>query len=124
MVVTYVCLFRFTYSHLGAVRGTDTTAGGADLAITKLNLLETIDGSVKVEVNVAAIGDEDTVVDIGEALLLELAELAEEAGDVEDDRGTDEVHAVGVDETGGEKVEVILDAIGDCDTAAMLVSVP
>ena len=76
---------------------------------------------MKVEVNVAAVGDEDTVVDVGEALLLELAELTEEAGDVEDDRGTDEVHAVGVDETRGEKVEVVLDAISDCGTAAMSV---
>lgn len=115
------CLLGLPYRHLGAVRGTDTTACGADLAVTELNLLEAIDGSVKVEVDVAAVGDEDTVVDIGEALRLELAELAEEAGDVEDNRGTDQVHAVGVDETGGEKVEVVLDAIGDCHTAVMSV---
>ena len=112
---------KLPYRHLGAVRGTDTTAGGADLAVTELNLLKAIDGSVKVEVDVATVGNEDTVVDIGETLLLELAELTEEAGDVEDDGGTDEVHAVGVDETRGKKMEVILDAIGDCGTAAMSV---
>lgn len=50
------------------------------------------------------IGDEDAVGGV-EALFLQLGELLEEAGHVEDDAGADEVEAVGVDEAGGEEVK-------------------
>ncbi len=69
---------------------------------------------MEVEVDLAAVRDEDSVVDIGQALLLEFGELLEEAGDVEDDTGTNQVHAIRVDEAGREKVEAVRDAIRDC----------
>jgi len=69
---------------------------------------------VKVEVDLATVGNEDPIVDIGKALLFEFGELLEEARDMEDDAGADQVLAVGVDESGGEEVEAVRDAIGDC----------
>ena len=69
-----------------------------------LDFLEAVDGGVEVKVDLAAVGDQDAVVGL-EALLFQLGKLLEEAGDVEDDAGADQVDAVGVDQAGRKKVE-------------------
>ena len=69
---------------------------------------------MEVEVDLATVGHEDAVVHVGEALLFEFGELLEEARDVEDDAGADQVLAVGVDESGGEEMEAVRDAVGNC----------
>ena len=90
-----------------AVAGTDALTGGADLATTQTGLLETIDHRVQVEADVGAIGDEDALGGALKALLLQGSQLLEEARDVDDGTGADEVHARGRDEAGGEDVEVV-----------------
>ena len=67
------------YRRPGAVRWADAPPGGADGVGTELDLLEAVDSDVEVEVNGAAIGDEDAIADIVEALLLERLELGEES---------------------------------------------
>lgn len=108
------CSRRVAYPGLCAVRRANAAPRGANLALAQLHLLETVDGGVEVKVDLAAVRDEDAVVDVGQALGLEFAELLEEARDVEDDAGADEVHAVRVDEAGGEEVEAVRHAVGDC----------
>lgn len=86
---------------LGAVGRSNAPSGGADLAGAQLDLLEAVDGGVQVKVDLAAVRDEDAVAHAGQALFLEALELFEEAGDVEDDAGADEVLALGVDQARG-----------------------
>ena len=66
--------------------------GCPDVGFAQLNLLEPVDFGVQVEIHVTAVGDEDAVVPV-DAVFLEILDLSEETGDVDDAAGADEVHA-------------------------------
>ena len=92
---------RAAYPSLCAVRWANTSPRSANLALAQLNLLEAVDGGMEVEVDLTAVLDEDTVVHVFQALFLQLGKFLEEARNVEDNSGADQVHAVRVDEAGG-----------------------
>lgn len=75
-----------------------TFSGGANLSSAKLALLESINALVEVQDNVGAVGDEQSVLGL-DAMSLELLELLEEAWNVNNGSGTDEVDAGLVDES-------------------------
>jgi hypothetical protein len=66
---------------------------------------------VKVEIDVVPVGYIDTISRILDFLRFDIGELLEERGDVEDDGGTNEVDALGADETGREEVKIVGDGI-------------
>ena len=90
---------------LGRIRGADATAGGADLVITELLLLEAVDAGVQFEVDLGAVADEEVLAGVGQALLLKRGEFLEEGLDVEDDAGADQVGTVRVNQPGRQEVE-------------------
>jgi len=73
----------------------NTLTRGTDLATTKLRLLKTIDDRVQVKADVSAVRDEDALASGGETLLLQGSQFLEEAGDVHDGAGADQVDALG-----------------------------
>lgn len=75
-----------------------TLPGGANLFSAELLLLESINALVEVQDNVGAVGDEQSILGL-DAVSLELLELLEEAWNVNNGSGTDEVDAGLVDET-------------------------
>lgn len=62
---------------------------------------------MQLEANVGAVGDENTLVGGGQALFLEGGQFLEEAGDVHDGSGADEVDTFGGDEARREDMEVV-----------------
>jgi hypothetical protein len=60
---------------------------------------------------VTPVGYVDKISRILDSLRFGIGELLEERGDVEDDSGTNEVDALGAEETGWEEVEIVGDAI-------------
>lgn len=104
---------------LVAVARADTLTGGADLAATETLLLETVNDRVEVEADVCTVRDEDALGSALQALGLDSGQLLEEAGDVEDGTGTDEVDAFGRDQTGGQNVEVVSDVLVDNGVAGI-----
>lgn len=76
---------------LVTVAGADTLTSCANLAATEALLLKTIDNGVEVEADVRTVRDEDALTSGLEALGLELSELLEEARNVDDGSGTNEV---------------------------------
>jgi len=83
-----------------------------NVSSTKLDLLEAIHQLVDIEDNVCPVGDVYPVRGV-EAVLVKCLQLLEEAGHMDNASAADDVDAVGVDETGGEDVEVVCDTIGD-----------
>lgn len=57
---------------------------------------------MKIQVDVDSVGNENAIVDIGETLGIELLELLEERGNVENDGGADVVDASRVNQSRGE----------------------
>lgn len=80
-----------TARSLVTVAGTDTLTSGADLTATETSLLQTIDNRVEIEADVRAVRDEDALASGGQTLGLDLSEFLEEAGDVDDGAGADQV---------------------------------
>ena len=97
----------------GGVAWADATFRGTNGVGAQLRLLGLVDSAVEIKVDVASVGYEDAIVDVLQALLLDGLQFREEGGHVDDDTGSDEVHAVGVHEAGGQEVEVVADAIRD-----------
>lgn len=89
------------------IAGPNALAGSADLATAQLSLLQAIDNGVKIETDVGAIRDEDPLASVLETLFFERGELLEEAGDVDDGAGADEVDAGRGNQARGEDVEVV-----------------
>jgi hypothetical protein len=83
-----------------------------NVSTTELNLLETIHQLVNIEDNVRPVRDVYPVLGV-ETVLVERLQFLEEAGHMDDAAAADDVDAAGVDETGGENVEVVCDTIGD-----------
>lgn len=107
---------------LGGVGRADTLTGGANglLGGGQLLLLETVGQLVEVENQMASRRDEKSVSAL-ETLVLNGLELVEERGHVDHDSGAEQVLAVGVDQTGGQHVEVVLD-IADHNGVSSVVS--
>lgn len=98
----------WTHCSLCRIRRTDAAAGGADLARTKLDLFETVDGDVEIQVDGDTVRDKDAVMDILEALLFQYCQLGEEGGHVEDNSRADEVDlAVLSYQTAREQVKAV-----------------
>jgi hypothetical protein len=106
-------------SSLVTVAGTDTLTGGADLTATETLLLETVDNRVEIEADVRAVRDEDALGGALQTLSLNSSELLEEAGDVEDGAGTDQVDTFRRDQSGGQDVEVVGDVLVDDGVAGI-----
>lgn len=51
-----------------------------DQSTSKFDLFESVDSGVKVEINVHTVRDQDTVVNVGKTLGIQLLELLEEGG--------------------------------------------
>jgi len=64
------------------------------------------------EIDVGAVADKDLLAHMLETLFFEGGKLLEERLGVENNTGANQVVAIGVDETRGEKMEVIRHAIG------------
>ena len=62
---------------------------------------------MEIKVDLAPIGDKYAATDARQALLLQLAKFGKEAGDVEDDSGAYEIHAIRVDEAGRKQMEAV-----------------
>lgn len=62
---------------------------------------------MKIETDVSAIRDENPLASVLETFLFERGELLEEAGDVDDGAGTDEVDASRRDQARREDMEVV-----------------
>lgn len=106
---------------LVAVAGSNTLTGSANLATTKTLLLKTIDDRVEVKADVRTVRDKDALGSALQALGLDGGQLLEEAGDVEDGAGTDEVDAFGGNQTGGQDVEVVGDVLVDNGVAGICI---
>lgn len=74
---------------------------------------------MKVKADVGAVGDEDALAGGGQTLLLQGGQFLEEAGDMHDGAGADQVDALGGDEAGGEDVEVVGDVFVDDGVAGV-----
>lgn len=104
------CSQIVTHRSFCRIRRSNAAASGANLARAKLDFLETVNGNVEVRNDRDAVRDEDTVVNILQALLFQHCQLRKEGGHVEDNTRADEVDlAVLGDQTTGEKVEAIPD---------------
>lgn len=101
---------------------TDTTFRGSDGVGAQLNLLGLVDGAVEVEVDVASVRNEDALVNVLQALLLNGLEFREECRHMDDNTGADQVEAVGVQEAGGKKVKIVVDAVRDDGVAGIVTS--
>lgn len=119
LVVEDVAYPHTAASHLGAVGWANALLGGADEARAQLNLLQAIDHLVQVENDMGAVADEDALARV-EAVLLKSVELLEERGDVDDASGANEIDALGVDQAGGQDVEVVGDTIGNDGVASIV----
>lgn len=95
----------------GGIAGADAALRGSDGVGAQLNLLGLVDSAVEVEVDVASVGDEDALVDILQALLLDRLELREERRHVDDNARADQVEAVGIHEARGQEVEIVADTV-------------
>jgi len=73
---------------------------------------------MQVEVYVTSVRDEDALSHSIEALFLQLGELFEEAGHMENDARTDQVHAVRTDEARWEEMEAVRNAVRHCSARA------
>lgn len=74
---------------------------------------------MQIEADVGTVRDEDAAVDVGETLVCEGAEFLEEAGNVDDGAGADQVDAFRRDEAGGEDVEVVCHGVVDDGVAGV-----
>lgn len=92
---------------LVTVARSNTLARGSDLAATELGLLQTVDHRVQLEAHVRTVRDEDALASSRQTLLLQRSQFLEEAGDVHDGTGTDQVDAFRRDEARGQDVEVV-----------------
>ena len=104
---------------LVAVTRTNTLSGSTDFAPAAFGFFQSIDDGVQIETDVGSIRDENALVDVDKTLAGECAEFFEEAGDVDDGAGADEVNALRRDETGGENVEVIGHGVVDDGVAGI-----
>lgn len=87
---------NFTDAHTAArglvtVARTNTLASGANLTATKTSLLQTIDNRVQVKADMCAVRNKDATTGGSQTLGLKLSEFLEEAGDVDDGSGTNQV---------------------------------
>jgi hypothetical protein len=91
-----------------------TLAGGANLPLAQFNLLKSVNSLVKIQNDVCAIRDEQAVIGL-DAVSLKLFQFLEEAWQVNNGSGTDQVHAGRVDEaeTGWDHMVVKRLAVGD-----------
>src|SRR4051812_25108689 len=94
-------------------------AVGTNEALTELHLLETVDLLVHVKDDMCPVGDVDAALG-AESMLLQRLEFLEKARHVDDAAAANDVYAVGVDETGGEDVEVVRDTVGDDGVAGIV----
>jgi len=85
-------------SSLGGVSWADSLPGGTNVQCSQFDFLETVNELVQIENEVGAVGNEDAIGRV-QALLLDGLQLGEERGDVDDGPGTDQVQALGVDQT-------------------------
>lgn len=74
---------------------------------------------MQVKADVGAVRDEDALASGGQTLLLQGGQFLEEAGDMHDGTGADQVDALGGHEAGGEDVEVIGDVVVDDGVAGV-----
>lgn len=74
---------------------------------------------MQVKADVGAVGDEDALASVGQTLLLQGGQFLEEAGDMHDGAGADQVDALGGDEARGEDVEVVGDVFVDDGVAGV-----
>lgn len=93
-------LENLTNSHassgsLVAIARPNALARSPDLTASESGLLQTIHDGVQIEADVGAITDEYPLVRILQSLALQRRELLEEAGDVDNGPGTNQVHASG-----------------------------
>lgn len=95
------------------VARTNTFTGSTDLTATQLGLLETIHDRVQLEADVGAVRDEDALAGAGQTLLLQGGQFLEEAGNVHDGAGADQINALGGDKAGREDMEVVGDVFVD-----------
>ena len=107
LLVKHLCVVDAAPGGLGAVAWANAPLGGAHGIVPELDLLEAVDGSVQVEVDVTTVADQDARAGVLDALGLDVSQLLEEGGQVEDDAGADEVDAAERDEARGQQVEVI-----------------
>lgn len=90
---------------LSAVRRADTALRRAHGVSTELDLLQTVNGRVKIEVDLASVRDKDALADALQSLRLEVIQLLPKAGDMENDGGSDQVEAAWVNQATGQKME-------------------
>lgn len=81
-----------------------TAVGGANVATSELLLLKAVDADVAVGDDVASVGEKDAAADVGQSFLLEVFELFEESGNMNNGSGTDQVGAGRVHQTRRQKV--------------------
>lgn len=92
---------------LVAVTGANTLTRSTDFAAAELGFFQSVDDGVQIEADVGTIRDEDALVNVDKTLVGKGAQFFEEAGDVDDGAGADEIDAFRRDEAGGEDVEVV-----------------
>lgn len=68
---------------------------------------------MQVKADVGTVRDENALASGSQTLSLKLSQLLEEAGDVDDSAGADQVNAVGGDKAGGQDVEVVGNIVVD-----------
>lgn len=92
---------------LVAVAGADSLACRPNLAPATFGLLKPVDHGVKIEADVCAVGDENALTHILEALLLQRGQFLEEAGNVDDRAGANEIDTGRGNETRRKDVEIV-----------------
>lgn len=107
LLVEHLCEADAAPGCLGAVAWANAPLCGAHGILPELDLLEAVDSGVQVEVDVTAVTDQDPGAGVLDALGLDVSQLLEEGGHVEDDAGADEVDAARRNEARGQKVEVV-----------------
>lgn len=91
----------------------NTLTRSTNLATAQLRLLKTVHNRVQVKADVGAVRDEDALAGAGQTLLLQGGQFLEEAGNVHDGAGADQINALGGDKAGREDMEVVGDVFVD-----------
>jgi len=93
--------------HFGAISWTNTFPGRSDGALSKLNLLQTIDALMKIQYHMAAITDEDASLRV-DAELLDSLDLLEERVDVNNTTASNKILALWAHNSRWQNVNVEL----------------
>lgn len=85
----------------------NATASCTEFARSKLDFLQSVNGDVEVQIDGDAVRDQDAVVDVLQAFLLEHRKLGKKGGYVKHHSRADEIYASRVDQSTWKEMEAV-----------------